>query len=314
MKLRVATVVFAAALAACGTQNAVFITKTSISVLDVDATPSSASIAHDRTEGYFGPRFEDGSVYPVTGYFNTTGAGLTRKVKQVFAGGEAATVVLGANVNSRPPKPCNDDRNEPPLLFATGTTIGIKVGFVEGAPLPNSFVFGYRRKEAATVPVSKDCHPSVLATLDSEGSARTETNGPKLKGNAGQYFATGAAATLLAQDRGIRNMFKEEAQRAIGAAEAFNEREAAQLRLTLAAVECAARVPDGRFDRVITNADELSLFAHPSDGTFVRAAASPSERLQRYSGRIRLRMGDEDPRTSALEVHKKRVCDLAAQG
>ena len=69
------SLVICMSLTACVTKDAVFVTKTSFSILDVDATPASVSIAHDRVEGYFGPRFDNGHVYPVTGYFKGQGSG-----------------------------------------------------------------------------------------------------------------------------------------------------------------------------------------------------------------------------------------------
>lgn len=297
-------------LAGCATKDAVFVTKTSFSVLDVDATPAGVSVAHDRVEGYFGPRFDDGNVYPVTGYFHANGTGLAREVQQVFAGGEAATVVLGATPGTPRPDTCGDTRDHPPLLLATGTTLGIKLGFAEGTVLPTSFVFGYRRKEAAWVPVTRTCAPSVLATLDSSASARGKAEDPKLQAGVGQYFATGAAAIRLAQDERIRDTFRREAQKAVGNVAAFNDREAAQNHLTLDIIGCASKVPHADFDRVVGNADELGVVPSGSAAQ-IRAGVDATDRLGRYARLLRLRNGDGDPRTAALTIHKTRVCQLA---
>ena len=298
-------------LTGCATKDAVFVTKTSFSVLDADATPAGISVAHDRVEGYFGPRFDNGHVYPVTGYFYASGSGLTRDVQQVFAGGEAATVVLGAEPGAPPPASCGDGRDRPPLLFATGTTIGIKLGFAENTILPTSFVFGFRRKEVAWVPVSKDCQPPVLATLDSSAQARGKAEDPKLKAGVGQYFATGAAAVRLATDPIIRGTFQREAQKAVGNVAEFNSREAVHNQLTLDIVGCASKVPDTSFDSVVSNADELGVLAATGDAAQIRAGVDAKDRLGRYARLLRLRNGDEDPRTAALTIHKTRVCKLA---
>lgn len=258
-------------LGGCATKDAVFVTKTSFSVLDVDATPAGVSVAHDRVEGYFGPRFDNGHVYPVTGYFHATGTGFAREVQQVFAGGEAATVVLGATPDeSQQSDACADARDNPPLLFATGTTLGIKLGFAENTVLPTSFVFGYRRKEAAWVPVSKTCAPSVLATLDSNATARGQAEDPKLQAGVGQYFATDAAAVRLATDPVIRGTFQREAQKAVGNVAEFTSREAVQNQLTLDIVGCATKVPDASFDLVVSNADELGVLATAGDAAEIR--------------------------------------------
>jgi len=301
------------ALAGCATKDAVFITKTSFSVLDVDATPAGVSIAHDRVEGYFGPRFDDGFVYPVTGYFYGSGAGLTREVQQVFAGGEAATVVLGAAPGAPAANAvnCADQRVNPPLLFATGTTLGIKLGFAENTIVPTSFVFGYRRKEVAWVPVSASCQPAVLATLDSSAKGRGTQDEPKLDAGVTQYFATGAAAIRLAADPAVQNSFRREARKAVGNVAEFNSREATQNQLTLDIVACASKVPDATFDSVVSNADELGVLATDGDAAEIRKGVDAKDRLGRYVRLLRLRNGDDDPRTAALTLHKARVCKLS---
>ncbi len=301
-------------LSGCALKDAVFITKTSYSVLDVDATPAGVSVAHDRVEGYFGPRLKNGKVYPVTGYFyaNTSGS---REVQQVFAGGDAATVVLGAD----PPKAkqdaasgCGDERDNPPLLFATGTTLGIKLGFAENSVVPTSFVFGYRRKETAWVPVSETCQPSVLATLGSSAAARSKDGDVKLSAGVAQYFATGDAAVRLASDPAIQSAFKREAKEAVGAVAEFNNREAAQNLLTLDVIDCASKVPEASFDSVVSNADELGLLPSSGDAAEIRKGADAKDKFGRYARLLRLRNGDVDPRTAALTIHKMRVCKLAA--
>ena len=302
------------ALAGCATKDAVFVTKTSFSILDVDATPAGVSLAHDRVEAYFGPRFDDGYVYPVTGYFRGYGGGPGREVQQVFAGGEAASVVLGASPSTPTLSTCNDGRDRPPLAFATATTLGIKVGFQENTILPTSFVFGYRRKEAAWVPVSRTCAPSVLATLDSNASAKAKEGEPKLNASVSQYFATGAAAITLAKDGDIRRIFKREAVKAVGEVDAFNDRRTVQNQLTLDIIDCASKVPDPQFKSVVSNADEVGVLASAFDAGDILAGVSPKEQLAIYARKLRLRNGDEDPRTAALTIHKTRVCKLAGAG
>lgn len=298
-------------IAGCATKDAVFVTKTSFSLLDVDSTPASISFAQDRVEGYFGPRFDNGFVYPVTGYFHATGSGLTRGVQQVFAGGDAATVVLGANPVPPAVSNCADSRDNPPLLFATGTTIGMKLGFAENTVVPTSFVFGYRRKEVAWVPISKTCQPSVLATLDSDATARGQSSDPKLKVGVAQFFATGAAAVKLATDPLIRGTFQREAQKAVGNVAEFNSREAVHNQLTLDILGCASKVSEPAFEGVVSNADELGVLASASDAAEIRKGVDAKDRLGRYTRLLRLRNGDEEPRTAALTIHKARVCKLA---
>ena len=299
-------------LAGCATKDAVFVTKTSFSILDVDATPAGISLAHDRAEGYFGPRFDDGQVYPVTGYFRGYGKGTTREVQQVFAGGEAATVVLGATPGPPPSTSCNDGRDRPPLAFATSTTLGIKLGFQENTVLPTSFVFGYRRKEAAWVPVSSTCRPSVLAVLDSNATAKAEEGESKLNAGISQYFATGAAALKLAQNRAIQASFAQEAVKAVDAVGAFNERRTQQDQLTLEIIDCASKVPDTKFDGVISNANDVGVLPTSSDAADIRQAGSAKEQLATYIRKLHLLNGADEPRPTALNLHKKKVCQLAS--
>ena len=303
--------VVAAGLGGCmsTTQYATFVTKTSLSLVDADTTPPGVSIAYDRIEGYVGPRFDNGSVYPVAGYLRTKGSGLFRETQQVYAGGRAARLVVGEPGDGVTAVACGDGAKEPAMIFATGTTIGIKLGFIEGTALPNSFTFGYRRKEASAIPVSKDCQPSVLAYLDSDASGRQEAGQPKLDFGVAQYFATGLSADALASQPFVRENFKAEAAAALGDVAAFNSREQQQMRVALDVLVCVAALPDAQLDRVINNADELSLFDDRVTQD-LRRAASAAEKRRIYTQELGLMLGDSEERGSALRLHQKKVCAL----
>lgn len=60
--------------------NAICVTKTSFSLLDVDTTPGGVSVAYDRVEGYAGPHFVCGKVFAVASYIAVPGQGLTCEV------------------------------------------------------------------------------------------------------------------------------------------------------------------------------------------------------------------------------------------
>lgn len=296
-------------LGGCATRNyATFVTKTSISVLDVDTAPAEASIAFSRTEGYKGPRFEDGTVYPVVGYLETSGAALTRSTVQVFAGGGAADIVVG-KAASTTLRTCSDQEQLPPLFLATGTSLGIRVGLENGG-MPSSFNFGYRRKEATMVPVSKECMPSVLATHDSDAKAEGAT-----KTSAGlglsQYFATGSAAEVLAANETIRAMFRRKAQAAVSAVAAFDARNGAQSALALRAINCAGHVKDGSFDKVVSHAGELKLFTEDGTMADILKQNPMTERRRRYAAELSGPLGDDEARTRLLELHAARVCGMA---
>lgn len=298
-----------------GTHYASFVTKTSLAVLDVDSSPAEASIAFSRAEGYIGPRFDDGSVYPVTGFISARGAALTRETRQVFAGGRAAVLVLRDEGKPPEPSPCGDGLDRPPLFLATGTSVGVRLGFAAGTAVPNSFNFGYRRKEATLVPVSKTCQPSVLATHDSDGGARGTPGGTDRNAalDVTQYFATGAAADALARDTDVQQIFRREAKASIANVQAFKEREAAQSRSLLKSISCASAVPDAGFAPVLADLSRPGLLDDPGVIANVRAAnGGVAGQRQRYVEALRLRMGDGDDFPAALADHEALVCRLAA--
>lgn len=214
------------ALAGCTNPDSVlFVTKTSISVLDADTKPPQISIAYDRTEGFIGPRFENGAVPPVYGSIESDAAILNPKVRQLYATGDAAELVTGGT-----PADCYKDlAGEARLMFfGTTTNTGLKITFgTTGAPgavaLPDSFSFGFRRKEFSLIPVGEtvrqsgpDCtpdtsgvrikrYPAVLASIDTTGRIGDTANlgqPGQPAGNVGlqtaQFIATGAAARNLA--------------------------------------------------------------------------------------------------------------------
>ena len=109
-----------------------------------------------------------------------------------------------------------------PFTFGTDSTLGLKVGWSGTAgPLPDSLKLGFNRKEAAWAPLfgtdqtsctipgttTKGSYvvwmPSFLATLDANGHAGqpSETGIDWV-----QYFATGTAATTLANRDEVRSI------------------------------------------------------------------------------------------------------------
>ncbi|HMU17348.1 MAG TPA: hypothetical protein PKC95_07875, partial [Thauera aminoaromatica] len=160
----------------------VFVTKSSLGV-DVEQTPPSASIAYDRVEGYFGPRYESGAVPPVLAVFMTNGQLLDRQVKQLYATGDAARALLA------PAAPLPSDPEQggdfKPMFFGSSTTVGLKIGYEAGGST-STFTLGYKRKELSVIPVNAGRFPSVLATLQTDVDARSATDS---RFGAGQLFA-----------------------------------------------------------------------------------------------------------------------------
>lgn len=314
-------------LGACATGSdvATFVTKTSFAIVDVDSVPASVTVAYDRFEGYVGPRFDDGSVYPVVGYVETTGSFASRSLRQVYAGGPAARVVTAgsagaaetaataahaaasaaavaavaaANAASQPAPGRNI------LVFATGTTIGLKIGFAEvGAP--TSFTLGYKRKEASVIPVDKVRQPAILASLDNAtqvAAAASSAFGVR------QFFATGDAAINLARLSAIRSRFEDKASEAVGVA-AFRTQEAAQGRLALDAVSCTLSAPDGRLAAIWRNAAETGIFADTKTLDDIGVAKTPAAQRDLYAKRLAALI---DPAsadyTRRLQRHSDFVC------
>lgn len=217
-----------ALLAGCatGVDRAVFVTKTSVSILDVDSTPPGVSIAYDRVEGFIGPAFESGGAPPAIAIIKSDGTVFEPKMRQLYATGNAARVVAGVD-----PKPNEDKLVGTPklMLFGTNTNIGLKVGIdatTGGFSIPNNFVFGFRRKEFSMLPLGTtktagtqdDIHtyPSVLASIDNTVDTKVDSTGKSPSGGMTtvQYFATGAAATALANT--YRGVFIAETESVFG--------------------------------------------------------------------------------------------------
>jgi hypothetical protein len=172
----------------------------------------------------------------------------------MFAGGTAAVTLAKGSGKSEPPKKCENEidgelclskkprgetlrerfpngqgENIPadgtvkPLIFATDTTLGLKVAWSgTTAQFPDSFKFGFNRKEFAFAPILgrelKDSFrvrmPSFLAGVDQSVTwqwfwALSTDKGDKANYvNPAQFFATGQAAEELAKDAEIQKRKK----------------------------------------------------------------------------------------------------------
>ena len=170
-------------LAGCATTDDVlFVTKTSLGI-DFDSKPASASIAYDRTEGYIAPRYDNGEIPPVVASIKSDAKIFNPKISQVYATGDAAVIAVSecpkvtlAALDPKGPTDTKDgsDKNDCPkvtppttpytqkklkgekklMFFGTTTTTGMKVGFT--TYVPDSFVFGFRRKEYSFIPLGTE--------------------------------------------------------------------------------------------------------------------------------------------------------------
>jgi hypothetical protein len=332
-----AAVAVISALCGCATPRdaAFFVTKSSTSIVDADTTPATLSLGYDRIEGYAGPRFTDGSVFPVASAIESRGSGINREIRQVFVAGKAALIAtagtaaegrpqmeprpekpsLAATVETKTQPPATEDTSGKVMLFGTGTTIGVKLGFAEGTPIPNSFTLGYRRKEAAVIPVAQGLlETSALGSIGNQtettaaaGAARSTTGF-----DVQQFFATGNAAENLAALGSIKSRFADTAEKAIGNVEMFRLEEAKQGRHALDTLVCANRIADAAvMDRVFNNAEDLQLFNKLSFMPRIRATNDAMARRQIYYDSLSVLEPAEPKVTQAMEYHRNLVCRLA---
>lgn len=314
-----------ALLGACATPRdaAFFITKTSTAIVDADSTPASFSIGYDRLEGYAGPRFDDGSVFPVASAIESRGRGIDREIRQNFVAGRAALIATegtdtvapaaaGANKASGGTEQ-PDDTQRKAMLLGTGTSIGIRIGFVEGTPVPNSFTLGYRRKEVAVIPVTKgQLDTSALGSLSNQTDTSVDGEAARSRTGFGvqQYFATGRAAENLAGLKSIRARFTDAAQEALGNVQTFRLEEARQGRFALDTLACANKLPDGALDRVWNNAEDLQLFSKLNTMPRIRSTTDRKAQREIYFDSLSLLDPAEPKATQALEYHRDMVCRL----
>jgi hypothetical protein len=340
-------VVFAAAaaalLAACAApaDNVYFITKTSTSIVDADTVPGGVSIGYQRVEGYAGPRYADGSVFPVASSIESKGQGWSREVRQAFAIGHAAVLVtrqddkasaaenpaVQKNAGNDAPKKAdapatNADRKA--VFFGTTTSVGMALGFVATGPVPNAFTLGYKRKELAVIPVDQhlqntsvlgsftntngvsDAAPSPAGAASAAAASR-----PGLRLEVQQYFATGLAAEQLAALPSIRQQFRENAVEAMGSVAKFREQEASQGRVALDALACAEKLmPDG-LERVLANAQALDMFPKLGGVAAIRAAPDDVARRQKYVTYMTLLDPANALAGQRLQLHKTTLCGWA---
>jgi hypothetical protein len=314
--LRVAALLSCALLTACaGTKDtAVFITKTSLG-FDVESTPPSASIGYDRVEGYFGPRYDTGSLPAVSGIFETDGGLLDRKVRQTYATGTAAHLVTSPN--SATPTFATEhfsgERKE--MFFGTGTVLGVRLAF--GSAGVQDFTFGYKRKEISVIPVST----TVSSVITPSGSTATSVTHvfapvfahfdnltePDTLGTSTftvkQFFATGRAAEQMAYQ--LREPFKKEAEALL--LSQYRDAERLQTNHALRALHCVAKLPDARLGEVWRNAEQLNIFKDSTVPASLRSA-TPHDARAIYTGQLRLIEASSRERTVALKVHENFVC------
>lgn len=302
-------------LAGCATEDAVFVTKSSISVLDVDGTPGSVSFAYDRVEGFIGPNYANGAVPPVVASIQTDGKIINPKIKQLYATGDAASIVVNPSVTEYAATDKDNLVGErKTMLFGTSTTLGFKLGFARDNP---SFTLGYKRKEVSYIPLrhfgegQPDIYSSVLAGIDT--TVDKENN--KFKFENGQFFATGESAKQLAAQSYIKDIFKRRTEDTLAA---FDQGVASQSALHSDILRCAFNLTPEQWEKVVNDGKNANLFAGLDDELASLAtqykegpnAENKLALLQIYSEAIAGGIDPEsDKRGEAMQAHKESVCN-----
>lgn len=185
---------------------AVFVTNTAFG-LNLDTTPSSISIAYDRTEGYLGPTYENGAAPAILGTLETDGNFIAPKVRQIYGTGQAAVISSRTDdgTGKKDTSGGNGEKGVRPELtgnrqlafIGTSTTLGIKAAFSDLAV--SSVNLGFKRKEFSSIQLGKadgkDVYPSVLASVDMTVSEFTSKD---IELKTRQFISTGEAAENLA--------------------------------------------------------------------------------------------------------------------
>lgn len=262
----------AALLAAgCSTPGAVFVTKTSLALADVDSTPAEMTVAMHRVEGFIAPRNDNGNTPPVLAHLQSNRAYWYPEVQQVYATGTAAERLAGDfKSNNSECTNCKrkDGKDVTPVIFTTSTTLGMRIG-VSTTNAVDGLVFGYRRKEMSFVPTLAEDnggnyrYPSLIATI-----RLNQPNKENGKFNACQGFATGTAASKMAesQDPGFGCLGPNESLRSLLAARQgteFRQQEEVARVLT-----CYVALPDERKPALWQSAARL----FPAVGPMIRTA------------------------------------------
>lgn len=224
-------ILVASSAAGCSNPDHVlFVTNSSLGI-NFDTKPATASIAYDRSEGFVGPRFENGGAPPAVATMETDGNILNPMVRQTYATGAAAVGATSGEVPSDAPKGLAGEAEKRKLMFfGTSTTFGLKVGFAAAganAGVPDSFLFGYRRKEVSLIPIAESkpedatpenkkvngVYPSVLASMEVNVKS-SPTDGQGVGTTSKQFFSTGRAAEALSTNPTVRAAFVIKAENA----------------------------------------------------------------------------------------------------
>jgi hypothetical protein len=194
----------------------VFVTHSSVG-MDVSGTaqlPNKVSFSFERYEAAIVPRKTNGEAHSVYGGMDADMTWFSgHAIKQTFATGEAAKLATGGTQGARVDSRVKDEAS---LIFLTATTYGLNLSAGEQSMPPN-LLLGYRREEAAVIPVPDPAQEvrSVYADIHINTAGKTNpvtTNFSTLGGvRIKQSFATGAAAEALAKTSVVKEKLSQAA-------------------------------------------------------------------------------------------------------
>ncbi len=206
-----------------GKKNVLFATKTSLGV-DMGTKPPAIDVGYGRSEGTVAPVFENGQVLSLMSGFSSKQGLINQAAGQSFATGNAADlmtkyIMSNATVTTSDTISIEEvlqsqtvtRKSEPKrYFFGTDTSFGLKVDLaVESGGWPESLSLGYKRKEAAFVPLIEKAMvnnevevalPSLISTSSFDNELSSGNSSLLLR----QFYATGNAANYLASIPNIR--------------------------------------------------------------------------------------------------------------
>lgn len=93
LKLFLPLAALAFTIACTTTDEVVFVTKSSLSIAEIETTPPEISLGYSRVEGYLAPAYENGALPPVLSSIRSDGSLFAPEIQQLYATGEAANLV-----------------------------------------------------------------------------------------------------------------------------------------------------------------------------------------------------------------------------
>jgi hypothetical protein len=322
MNSKLVIVLLVSCIAACSTTDeVVFVTKSSLSIVDVETTPADVTVGYSRIEGYFAPAYSNGALPPVVSSIKTDGGLFAPRIQQLYATGEAANLVVD---DDRTYDETKDDEaklegDKKSMFFGTSTNLGFKVGVMQENPSIN---IGYKRIEASYIPLGSvngvDVYPSVIASIDTTITVPSPEDANPDGLQVGQYFATGTAAKHLATKDFVRRGFQEKAQSAF---KKYEEELNKQQKSALHTLKCAASLTDEQWPQAITAASTASLVSGNGDIIQQKWQAYLDDKTtdnrqaatKLYFSAISNLNGASPTYAAVLEAHRNLVCKLAKE-